>query len=78
MNDKRYVYIQPINKIYDTLENKLYDVDSEFCEHFINCIKTNNDIIEELRKCQTELVRNNRQACLEYIVNRINELKGEK
>lgn len=33
--------------------------------------------ISELRMVQTELVRNSRQACLDYIVKRIEKLKGE-
>lgn len=33
--------------------------------------------ISELRMVQTELVRNSREACLDYIVKRIKKLKGE-
>lgn len=37
---------------------------------------TNANVIKELRKIQTQLVRNNRQKCLDYVVNRIKELGG--
>ena len=42
MNDKRYVYIQPINKIYDTLGNKFYDADSETVCALLNLIANKN------------------------------------
>ena len=32
--------------------------------------------IRELREVQTQLVRNNRQKCLDYVLNRIKELGG--
>lgn len=37
---------------------------------------TNKNIIEELRKVQSQLARNDRLQCLNYIVNRIKELGG--
>ena len=42
MNDKRYVYIQPINKIYDTLENKVYNADWEIVCDVLNLATNKN------------------------------------
>ena len=42
MNDKRYVYIQPINKIYDTLENKFYNADWEIVCGVLNLATNKN------------------------------------
>lgn len=39
---------------------------------------TNENIIEELRKVQSQLARNDRLQCLNYVINRIKELCGKE
>ena len=46
--------------------------------YVVELTDTNANAIKELRKVQTQLVRNGGQQCLNYIVNRIKELGGEE
>lgn len=45
--------------------------------YVLEVIGTNEIAIRELRKVQTQLVRNRRKKCLDYVSNRIKELGGE-
>lgn len=46
--------------------------------YIVELTDTNANAIRELRKVQTQLVRNGGQQCLNYLVNRIKELGGEE
>lgn len=51
----------------------------QYIAHRLKELKSRRDFdIRELRNAQTQLVRNDRQPCLDYIVNIIKELGGEK
>ena len=46
--------------------------------YVVELTDTNANVIKELRKVQTQLARNDRLQCLNYVVNRIKELGGGK
>ena len=46
--------------------------------YVVELTDTNENVIDELRKVQSQLAINDRLQCLNYIVNRIKELGGKE